>query len=288
MGDRKAAPEYVDALARGLRVIEAFDESHPQMTLSEVARRTGMSPAAARRSLHTLAALGYLRHVGKRFLLSAHVLTLGASYLRTVHVEELLLPELRRLVGKFGDAASVTVLDGFDILYVAHYSEQRASRLIAGIGVTYPAFATSTGRVLMAGMSDDALARFLAGSRLEPRTENTVTDPGALRSIVRQARQSGYATAIDELDYGITALAVPIRSPAGTVVAALNSSGYTGRLDIATMIADRLPDLRESAARISQALARYPHLADVFAGAAPCTEAAGSPPSDAWRRPSAS
>jgi DNA-binding IclR family transcriptional regulator len=131
----KAAAEFVEALAKGLAVIEAFDEAHGEMTLSEVARRAGMTPAAARRSLHTLTALGYMRHVNRRFMLDARVLHLGAAYLRAAHVEEILLPELVRLVRRFGDAASVTVLDGQDILYVAHHSEQRARRMTAGVGV---------------------------------------------------------------------------------------------------------------------------------------------------------
>jgi IclR family pca regulon transcriptional regulator len=256
-----AAPEFVEALAKGLSVIEAFDQGHAEMTLSEVARRAGVTPAAARRSLHTLTALGYVCHVNRRFMLSARVLLLGAAYLRAAHVEEILLPELVRLVRRFGDAASVTVLDRHDILYIAHHSEQRARRMTAGIGVTYPAYPTSMGRVLLAGLPQDQLDAYLAGLRTEKLTEFTVTDRGKLAAIVARARRKGYATAIDELDYGITAIAVPIRDREGRVVAALNSSGYSGRVGIEEMITARLSELRESAGRISQALARYPTLA---------------------------
>ncbi len=256
----KAVPEFVEALAKGLAVIEAFDEAHGEMTLSEVARRAGMTPAAARRSLHTLTALGYMRHVNRRFMLGARVLLLGTGYLRSAHVEEILLPELVRLVRRFGDAASVTVLDRHDVLYVAHHSEQRARRMTAGVGVTYPAYPTSTGRVLLAGLSPEALDEYLATARLEKLTDMTVTDRGKLKEIVDRARRDGYATAIDELDYGVTAIAVPIRDQEGRVVAALNSSGYSGRLNIEEMVNARLHELHESAARISQALSRYPTL----------------------------
>src|SRR5262245_33349117 len=112
--------EFVDALARGLAVIESFDVAHAQLSLSEVARRTDLSPATAPPSLHTLVRLGYVHKVDNRFLLSARVLGLGSGYLRAAHVDDALMPELRRVVGLFGDASSVAVLTGSDVLYVAH------------------------------------------------------------------------------------------------------------------------------------------------------------------------
>ena len=253
--------DFVEALAKGLSVIEAFSDEHPAMTLSDVARRTGMSPATARRSLHTLVALGYVRQVDRRFVLGARVLTLGAAYLKAAHIEEVVQPELRRIVGRFGDAASVAVLDGTDILYIAHYSEQRAARMVASVGVTYPAYATSLGRVLLSGLAPAELDAFLAGITPRALTDRTITDKDRLRVIVEHARRQTYTTAVDELDYGITALAVPIKDPAGRVIAALNSSGYTGRLDVATMVGERLDALHQSAAAISQAIRRHPALA---------------------------
>ncbi len=263
---RSGAAEFVGGLAKGLAVIELFDAGQAEMTLSEVARRAGITPAAARRSLHTLAALGYVRQVNRRFVLSPRVLHLGAAYLRAAHVEEILLPELRRIVARFGDAASVSVLDGNDILYIAHHSEQRANRIFAAVGVTYPAYPTSMGRVLLAGLPAEALQGYFAKLRPEKLTEFTVTDRTALRGIVAKARKDGFATAVDEIDYGITALSVPIRDPEGSVVAALNSSGYSGRVKIETMIAERLSELRESAARMTQALGRHPALARSLSG----------------------
>lgn len=258
--ERERRGEFVEALAKGLAVIEAFSEDHPEMTLSEVARVTGMSPATARRSLHTLVSLGYVRRMDRRFVLSTRVLTLGAAYLRAASIDEVIQPELRRLVGKFGDAASVAVLEGHDILYIAHYSEQRAARKVANVGVAYPAFATSLGRVLLGGLDDDALDRFL--DEIEPvaLTDRTVTDKRKLRALVVDARRKTYATAVDELDYGITALAVPVKDHRGRIVAALNSSGYSGRLDADAMVEERLNDLHRSAAAIGDAIRRNPAL----------------------------
>jgi IclR family pca regulon transcriptional regulator len=253
---RRTKVEFVEALARGLAVLGAFDEAHSEMALTEVANRIGVSPATARRSLHTLEALGYLRFVNKRYVLAAHVLTLGAAYIRAAHIDE----ELRRLVDLFGDASSVSVLDGSNILYIAHCSEQRAARRTAGIGVTYPAYATSMGRVLISRLRDDELEIYLDDLRPIKFTENTVTDIGRLRRIFVQTRRLGYSAVVDELDYGITALAVPITDQTGRVVAAVNTSGYSGKLPIDQLVDGRLNDLRIAATRIGQIFTRYPVL----------------------------
>lgn len=252
--------EFVEALARGLAVLESFDDLHPEMSLTDVARRTGLRPATARRSLHTLAALGYVREINKRYVLAARVLTLGAAYQRASHVDEALMPELRRLVNIFGDASSVSVLDGPDILYVAHCSEQRASRPMARVGVTYPGYATSMGRVLLSRMPQEAIDIYLAQLRPVKLTEHTETDPARLRQILAEARQHGYAVAVDQLDYGVTSLAVPIRDPSGRVVAAINSSGYSGKLTAERLVAERLGELQVSATRITQTFSRFPSL----------------------------
>lgn len=256
--------EFVDALARGLAVIECFDDEHSQLSLSEVARLAKLTPATARRNLHTLVTLGYLCKVDGRFLLSARVLTLGSGYLRAAHVDDALLPELRRIVGLFGDAASIAVLTGEDVLYVAHVSEQRSVRPMARVGVTYPAHATSLGRVLLAGLSPEALDGFLAAATLAKLTEATCTDRAALRTLIAAARKRGYASAVDQLAYGVTSLAVPIVGPRGEVVAALNTSGYTGRVSVENLVDQRLEELRTASRRISQMLQRYPALYHSF------------------------
>ncbi len=241
-------------------MLGAFDEAHSEMALTEIATRTGVSPATARRSLHTLEALGYLRFVNKRYVLAAHVLTLGAAYIRAARVDEALMPELRRLVDLFGDASSVSILDGPNILYIAHCSEQRAARRTAGIGVIYPAYATSMGRVLLSRMREDQIEAYLHDLKPVKLTEHTVTDHDRLRQILAQTRRLGYGAIVDELDYGITALAVPISDQTGRVVAAVNTSGYSGKLPVDQLIDHRLNDLRIAATRIGQVFTRYPVL----------------------------
>jgi IclR family transcriptional regulator, pca regulon regulatory protein len=135
--------ETVASLSRELRVIEAFNEGGSHMTPSEVARRASISPAVARRCLRTLVSLGYIRSVDRHYLLSARVLSLSSAYLRWTNIESMLMPELRRLVGLFGDTASVAVLLDTNIVYVAHHCTLRGLRPVAATGVTYPAYPTS-------------------------------------------------------------------------------------------------------------------------------------------------
>lgn len=265
--DQKARPsEFVEALAKGIAVIECFDAAHPDMTLSEIARRVGLSPAAARRSLITLSALGYVGLTGKRYHLRPKVMTLGSGFYFAARIDELLLPELRQIVDAHGDAASVAMLDGHDVIYMAHHSTQRARRATAVVGARYPAHATSLGRVLLAGLPDKELDRYFETVEPKALTSRTVVSKEELRRLVWKARELGYATTVDQLDYGITALAVPIRNADGRTTAAVNSSGYSGLVSVDQMVAERLQDLRAAASRISAASARAPALSAVLNG----------------------
>jgi IclR family pca regulon transcriptional regulator len=167
---------------------------------------------------------------------------------------------LRRIVDMFGDAASISVLDGRDVVYVAHVSRQRMARMSAGVGVVYPAQLTSMGRVLLSHLPPERLeAYFAVFVRLKP-TARTIAEPQELRAEIAHIRECGFAIAIDQLDHGVAAIAVPIRDPHGKVIAAMNSSGYTGLLTRQAMIEERLPELRASAATLTQVLRRHPAL----------------------------
>lgn len=261
----KARPaEFVEALAKGLMILESFDSEHPEMTLSDVARRVGLSPAAARRSLLTLQSMGYVGQTNRRFHLRPKVMSLGSAFYFSARVDEVLQPELRTLVGRFGDASSVGTLESHDVLYVAHYSEQRARRPTAVVGARYPAHATSLGRVLLAGLPDADFDRYLREVEPVALTKKTVVDKGELKALVEQVREQNYSTTMDQLDYGITAIAVPIRGASGRTIAALNSSGYTGLVTAEELVANRLQELRQSAARLAQTLSRYPVLESII------------------------
>jgi IclR family transcriptional regulator, pca regulon regulatory protein len=256
--------EFVEALAKGVAILECFDAAHPEMTLSEVARRVGLSPAAARRALITLQTLGYIGQSNRRFHLRPKVMTLGSTFYYASRIDEVLQPDLREIVRQFGDASSIATLEGPDVIYIAHNSVQRARRAAAVIGARYPAYATSLGRVLLAGLPNAAFEAYIDRVRPQELTSRTITDPAELHREILAVREAGYATTVDQLDYGITALAVPIRGPDGRTVAALNSSGYTGMVTPELLVAERLPMLRTTASRIGHMIQRYPILLSVM------------------------
>ncbi|MCW1931407.1 IclR family transcriptional regulator domain-containing protein [Pararhodobacter zhoushanensis] len=265
MSDDENRPAgFVEALAKGIAILESFDASHSEMTLSEVARRVDVSPAAARRGLITLIELGYVGQNAKRFHLKPKVMALGSSFYFATRVDEIILPDLRRLVETFGDAASVGTLNDHNVIYVAHYSQQRARRASAVVGASYPAFATSIGRVVLAGLPDDRLDQWLETLSPVPLTSRTLIDKDALRDEILRVREQGYAATVDQLDYGITAIAVPIVNEEGRTVAAINSSGYSGMVAPEALVSERLHELRAVASSIALQLGRYPTLRAVL------------------------
>src|SRR5262247_2754375 len=238
---KNSKAEFVASLERGLRVLQTFSGEYPQLTLSEVAALTGLTPATARRSLHTLEMLGYVGRAGRRFLLRPKVLAISSGYLSAINAEVVLQPFLQEVVNELGGSSSVTVLDDVDIVYIAHASLNRAIRLTAGAGSRYPVYPTSMGRVLLAFQPTSSIDAYFERASFRKLTEHTDTDQASLRKILKEVRSKGYAAIQDELDYGIVSVAVPIFGPHGRIVAAANCSDVTNRLDRETMIQKRLP-----------------------------------------------
>lgn len=253
-------PEYLSTLERGLSVLRAFDEQHPEMRLSEVAVKTGLSPAVARRCLNTLVALGYVGQHGRNFLLRPEVLSFGSAFLASMNIEQACTPALQALRDDTGDSASMSVLSGREILYIAHVSTNRHIRLGANVGTRFPVHATSMGAAIMAFRPEAEIEAFLSIAPFERYTDKTLTDASALRARLSQVREHGVASALDELDYGIVSVAVPLFDAQRQVVAAINCSTTTSRISQEEMIETRLPGLQQAAREIEIALRRWPAL----------------------------
>lgn len=252
--------EYLSTLERGLKVLRAFDATHPEMQLSEVAQVTQLSPAVARRCLNTLVQLGYIAQFGRKFLLRPEVLSFGTAYLSSMNVEQVILPTLQKLRDDTGDSSSMAVLSGSDILYVAHVSTNRRIRLGANVGTRFPAHATSLGKVLLAFQPEQVIARYMEMADLQRFTERTVTSADTMAQRLQSARETGYDSALDELDYGIVSVAVPVFDGNRKAIAAINCSTSTTRISQDELVRTRLPMLREAAAEIGNALQRWPRL----------------------------
>jgi len=257
---RKHGKDFIESLARGLDVIQAFSADAPEMTLAEVAKKTGLSAASARRALLTLCDLGYVGVNGKRFVLRAKVLSLGAAYVSSMNLRDVADGFLQSVADHFHDAASLALREGDQVLYVSHVSSDRVIRFKARVGYLLPAYATSLGRVLLAHETDAEQDRFLGSVRFEAYTSQTTVDREELRSILRRVREEGFSLVQDQLEYGVVAVAVPVRDKSGSVVAAINCSSLTSRVEPAEMARTRVPLLQDAALQISDALERYPAL----------------------------
>ncbi|MFN4038839.1 MAG: IclR family transcriptional regulator C-terminal domain-containing protein [Erythrobacter sp.] len=253
-------PEYLSTLERGLRVLVAFDEDHPEMTLSEVAARTDLSPAVARRCLKTLVELGYIGQHERKFLLRPSVLTIGSAFLASMQIEQVVLPPLQALRDQTGDSASLAVLSGAEILYVAHVSTDRRFRVAANVGTRFPFHATSLGKALAAHLTASEQVALLDGAPFQRFTERTTTDRAAMEERLATVRERGYDSALDELDYGIVSVAVPLFGRDGRVIAAINCSTSTTRISQDELVRTRLPLLRATSGEIEAALRRWPVL----------------------------
>jgi IclR family pca regulon transcriptional regulator len=248
-------PDYVQSLARGLSVIEAFTAARRPLTLSDVARRAGISRAAVRRMLHTLCGLGYVgTSDGKFFALKPRVLGLGYAYLSTLSLREIAEEYMQRLVDRLHESCSMTVLDGDDIVYVARVPSKRIMTIGLTVGTRLPAYPTSMGRVLLAGLPEAKLDAYLASAALKPLTARTVIDPERLRETIAAVRAQGFAIVDQELEEGVRSVAVPIHDPRRNVTAAVNMSAHAARVSIDELKRRFLPLLREAADKIEMVL----------------------------------
>jgi IclR family pca regulon transcriptional regulator len=242
--------DFVQSLERGLAVICAFDKDHAELTLSEVAASTGVTRATARRFLLTLARLGYVRTDGRFFSLTPRVLELGYAYLSSLSLPEVAEPHLEALVAEVNESSSVSVLDGEDVVYVARVPVSRIMTVAISVGTRFPAYATSMGRVLLAGLPDAELDAYLSKVDIARLTAKTVGSPSALRSELAKVRAQGFALVDQELEEGLRSIAAPIRDRAGRVVAAVNLSSHASRTTLESARRNLLPQLLTTAGRI--------------------------------------
>jgi len=245
---------YVQSFARGLQVIRSFSAKAPQQTLSEVAAASGLTRAGARRILLTLQALGYVESDGKLFHLTPRILDLGFAYLSSMPIWNRAEPVMEALVQQVQESCSAAVLDATDIVYVLRVPTHKIMRINLGVGSRLPAYCTSMGRLLLAGLDDQEVRARLEASTLESFTRHTLTDVDALLAKVAQARRQGWCLVNQELEEGLISIAAPIVDRAGHAIAALNISGQANRTSAKTMQESMLPALLASARDISALL----------------------------------
>lgn len=249
-----AGPDFLEALARGLRVIEAFNRERRQMTLSDIARLVELPRASVRRTLATLVHLGYAETDERRFRLTPRILNLASAYLASNAIPGILQPAVERLSAETNEACSAAVLDGEHVVMIAHAAPQRVIEVSAQIGFRLPATATSLGRVLLAALDDRALDAFLVHIAPRKLTSATVVDKKALRGAILRARADGFSFVDQEAEVGFRSISVPVRRLDGKVVASLNIGAPSERCPAKTMRSEFLPRLRALADRLQRQL----------------------------------
>jgi IclR family pca regulon transcriptional regulator len=236
--------DFVGALQKGLLVIESFDENHAKQTLSDVARRTGMTRAATRRYLLTLVQLGYAESDGKLFWLVPRVLSLGYAFLSSTPLPRLAQPILDRIGEKTDEIASIAVRDGEDVIFLAHSTSRRLILARAAIGMRIPLYCSAAGKIILANQSDEEKRRFLKGRSFRQLTTKTKTTATEIMAELVKACSDGFAISDEELELGLRSIAVPVPDSQGRVNLAITVSLHAARMTVAQMIKKLLPELQ--------------------------------------------
>lgn len=247
--------DFIQSLRRGLAVIRAFTGDRPNLSISEVAERTHISRAAARRILFTLEKLGYVgRTEGGLFRLQPAVLTLGYAYISNQQLPQVARPHMEMVAEELQGSSSLGVLEGTDVIFVARVRSRGYLATTLSVGSRLPAHITAMGRVLLADLADEQIEHYLHTHKPQAFTELTVTDTDRIREAILAARETGFSFIDQELEIGVRALAVPVRDHSGRVIAGLNVAVADPRLSAEQVIRDHLPVLRRAAAAISVGL----------------------------------
>ncbi|NLS10482.1 helix-turn-helix domain-containing protein [Nesterenkonia sp. MY13] len=242
--------EFVRSLSTGLDVLEAFTSTDPRLTLTEVAKKAGISRATARRMLLTLVERGFAYTDGRSFELTPRVLGLGHGYWSGRSWHELLQPALRELSEELNESCSAGILIDDDVMYVSRVHTRRIMRIDLGLGTRLPAFATSMGRVLLAELDDAALAGRVETMQREQLTPHTLTSADRLVEAIQNVRQEGSALVDQELELGLRSAAVPVRDSQGRAVVAINTSMSAGAESVAETTERVIPALKDCAERV--------------------------------------
>jgi IclR family pca regulon transcriptional regulator len=249
-GSPATAKTFIRAFARGLLVIRSFDAQTPSQTISGVAAKTGLDRAGARRILHTLNELGYIRCEDGDFHLTPRVLGLGFAYFAATPIWVAAERITRDLVKRINETCSIGVLDQSEVLYVVRVPAPHIVNSTFTVGSRVPAYCSSTGRLLLGALPSSKLKQVLRDIRPARRTTHTLISVARLVQAIQKDARRGWSLVNQELELGLCSIAVPILDAGGSPIAAISVSGSVSRLGPSVMRARILPQLQEAAAEI--------------------------------------
>jgi IclR family pca regulon transcriptional regulator len=246
------ATEGMAGLAKGLAVLEAFSRATPKLTISDAARLTELNRAVARRCLLTLVELGYLTNDGRYFVPTPRMLRLGDTYVESAALPQLAQPHLAAVREALQESASLAVFQDGESLFVARSEIMRIVNTGVRTGATLPAYASATGHVLLAGLSEEDLEAYLDSVSAIARTPKTPTSKEEIRERVERARTECVALTDEELEIGLRSLAVPVRDSRGHTIAAMSVSAMASRVSVGQLYREFLPILRDHADQLGR------------------------------------
>ncbi|WP_157218603.1 IclR family transcriptional regulator domain-containing protein [Flavisphingomonas formosensis] len=246
--------DFSEALARGLRILRAFNATSRTLSLSDIARLVDLPRATVRRTLLTLIHLGYVEASGRLFSLTPDVLTLAGAYLESSTASSILQPACERLSAEHGETFSMAVMHGSDAVMVAYARPRSMYMLGGGIGLRIPAHCTAVGRVMLSSLAEAARTAFLEEAPIEALTSRTITDRGRLLALMAEIAAQGFAIVEDEAELGFRSLAVPVWRRDGRVGFAINVGMASMSMPMETARERFLPVLRAEADRLGRLL----------------------------------
>jgi IclR family pca regulon transcriptional regulator len=258
--EKREDGDFVESLARGLKVIRAFSTSQLAFTVSDMATATDLARPTARRLLLTLEQLGYVRSHDGLYMLTPQILDLGMSYINAQGMWDIARPHLESLVSRTKESSSMSQLDGSDIVYIARVSVPKIIGLSVQIGTRFPALATSMGHVLLSEMTTKQLDEVLATpsqSRVIPRVKPSRKE---LNVTLAEVRSRGWALSDERLSLGIRSIAAPVRNASGAIIAAVNVTVNAAETPLAKLRSSHLPLLLETAQHITDDFVRMSHV----------------------------
>lgn len=241
-------PNFMTSLARGLAVIRGFSQEQRRLSIAQLSQKTGIPRAAVRRVLYTLSRLGYVgSEDGRHYALQPRLLSLGHAYLSSTPLVTAVQPYLDQVSEAVDESCSLATLEGDDILYLARSVTSRIISVTLNVGSRLPAYCTSIGQVLLAELPPPALDAYLERVRISRFTDRTPASVSALRSVLGQVRENGYALAVDQMEIGVMSVAVPVRNVTGRAVAGINVIAQTGPASPDDLVARCRPHLQAAA-----------------------------------------
>ncbi len=251
MARQDTSPDFIEALARGLDVIRAFQPRQPVMSLAAVAAVAGLARPTARRMLLTLQDLGYVRAADGGFELTPRVLDLGMSYVLSKGLWEIARPHMEALVAQTHESSSIAQLDGSDIVYVARVAVPKIIALAVTIGTRFPAMQTSLGKVMLAALAPAEAERVIAEPSRSGITARWQPAAAERAAELRDVRARGWSLTDEQLALGIRSVAAPLRDGAGQVIAAMNVTVHAAETPVSVLTGEYLPLLLQTAGAIS-------------------------------------